>query len=168
LSQPSKNMLIKYVPVHRISIHHNLFEGSSDRNPRISYDNGSAQEITTDLRNNVIANWGGGLGTNVERGAKANIVANYLTNPGASTSNQQQGIVVDANSFAYVQGNLSGDVSNIDNSPFIAAKEPVPFDYAPITEQDACTAATLVLQQAGHPIRDDIDAAIVARVRGNC
>jgi pectate lyase len=172
LSQPQKNMLIKYVPVHRISIHHNLFEGSSDRNPRVSYDTGGSisPEIIADLRNNVIANWGGGLGTNVERGAKANIVGNYFTNPGASKSNQQQGIVVSNDgSAAYVQGNLSGDVPNIDNSPFIdVPRETVPFAYEPITEEDACSAAHLVLQQAGHPIRDALDTAIVARVSINC
>ena len=172
LSQPQKNMLIKYKPVHRISIHHNLFEGSSDRSPRISYDTGGSisPEIIADLRNNVIANWHGGLGTNVERGAKANIVGNYFTNPDASTSNQQQGIVVyNDGSAAYIEGNLSGDVPNIDNSPFIdGRKETVPFAYEPITEQDACSAAHLVLQQAGHPIRDAIDTEIVARVSISC
>jgi hypothetical protein len=165
-------MLIKYKPVHRISIHHNLFEGSSDRNPRISYDTGgsAAAEIVADLRNNVIANWRGGLGTNVERGAKANIVGNYFTNPAASKSNQQQGIVVyNDGSAAYIEGNLSADVPNIDNSPFISApKEIVPFAYEPITEEDACSAAHLVLEQAGHPIRDALDTEIVARVRINC
>ncbi|MGH7797316.1 MAG: hypothetical protein ACREQ2_20860 [Candidatus Binatia bacterium] len=178
ITQANKAMLIKYVDTKRVTLHHNLFVDSADRSPRIAYNqsHGSpANEITVDLRNNLIANWRGGLGTDVSCGAKANIVRNYYSNPGYSVNDQRQAIVVyDADftclrGFAYVQGNLSGDVADIDNSPFIRVpKETIPFATAPITEQDACSAAQTVLAKAGHPIRDAIDQAAVSRVRINC
>jgi pectate lyase len=181
ITQSHKAMLIKYLDVKRITLHHNLITGSSDRNPRIGYNRRGgvpANEITVDLRNNVVANWRGGLGVNVECGAKANIVNNFFTSPASTRSNQQQAIAVYRDNypqegciraFAYVQGNLSGDVANIDNSPWILVpKEPTPYPAPAITEQDACTAANLVLQQAGHPIRDDIDLEAISGVKGNC
>ena len=178
VTQPRKIMLVKYFDVKRVSLHHNLFADSTDRSPRIAYNQIGglpANEITVDLRNNVIANWSGGLGTDVSCGAKANIVGNYFSNPGASVNDQKQAIVVSGASetclqgFAYVEGNESADVPDIDNTPYInVPKDTIPFAAPPITEQDACGAAQIVLATAGHPIRDDIDQAAVGRVRVNC
>jgi len=178
MTQPRKIMLVKYFDIKRVTLHHNLFVDSSDRSPRIAYNQSGglpANEITVDLRNNVIANWRGGIGTDVSCGAKANVVGNYFSNPGASVNDQKQGIVVSNASetclqgFAYVGGNESADVPDIDNTPYInVPKETIPFAAPPITEQDACGAAQIVLATAGHPIRDDIDQAAVGRVRINC
>ena len=138
ISKPFKAMLIKYVPTARITLHHNLFEGSSDRSPRIGYHDQTgvsmppASEIVADMRNNVIANWKGGQGTNVECGAKANIVGNYYTNPGYPVNDQEQAIRLwaDNNPFpncprgwAFIQGNVSADVPDIDNSPGILSAQ---------------------------------------------
>jgi pectate lyase len=181
ITQSHKAMLIKYVDVKRISLHHNLITDSADRNPRIGYnrrDGAPANEITVDMRNNVVANWRSGMGVNVECGAKANIVNNFFSSPASSRSNQQQAILVFRDNYpqegcisasAYVEGNVSGDVADIDNSPWILVpKEVEPYPAPAITEQDACRAANLVLEQAGHPIRDDIDRAAVSRVKGGC
>ena len=178
MTQPRKIMLVKYFDVKRVSLHHNLFADSTDRSPRIAYNQSGglpANEITVDLRNNVIANWRGGIGTDASCGAKANIVGNYFSNSGASVTDQQQGIVVSSASetclqgFAYVEGNESADVPDIDNTPYVRVpKETIPFAAPPITEQNACGAAQIVLATAGHPIRDDIDQAAVGRVRINC
>ena len=137
-----------------------------------------APEIVADMRNNVIANWKGGQGTNVECGAKANIVGNYYTNPGYSVNDQEQAIQLwaDNNPFdncprgwAFIHGNVSADVPDIDNSPgILVPKETAPFPAVSIVEQDACSAARLVLQTAGHPIRDSVDQAIIARVKLRC
>jgi pectate lyase len=184
ISQNTKNMLIKYAPVARISIHHNLFEGAIDRNPRIGYNAQSttpmppASEITADVRNNLVANWKGGQGMNAECGSKSNIVKNYFTNPNFSLNDQQQAIwIYKDNSpftncgraFAYIDGNQSQGVADIDNSPYILGlTESVPFPAADITEQDACTAAKLILQNAGHPIRDTVDQQTINRVSVSC
>ena len=177
LSNGAKNMLIKYAPISRITLHHNLFVDTIDRNPRIGYnvEGGSpAPEITVDMRNNVVANWRGGIGINGECGSKSNIVANYFSNPGYSVADQQQGIVLQPKdgcnrAFSYIEENVSGDVPDINSSRYITySKEVVPFPAAPITEQDACSAAKLVLESAGHPVRDSIDAAAVAGVQINC
>ncbi|MCI0633292.1 MAG: hypothetical protein L0206_05155, partial [Actinobacteria bacterium] len=94
-SRCPKNMLIKY-EANRVSIHHNAFVDSVFRNPWLSnLDDGRATtDITADVRNNLVWEWGTGAGTGVECGAKANVVDNFYGSPSSALSDQQQAILV--------------------------------------------------------------------------
>ena len=170
-------------PFGNISVHHNLFVGSGGRNPRISNGLGNtgkaAKIITTDMRNNVVARWLGGIGTDVECGAKANVINNYFFNPqrpdvalivrgggdfaGCKTQDGQ-GI----GGFAYVQGNKSGDGINLEANKWIRNDQPLPYQAAPVTTTDSCAAAKDVMNKSGMHFRDAADKALVATVAIKC
>jgi hypothetical protein len=146
-----KNMLVKYNP-SRVTLHHNLFVESLQRSPQIRIDDAgtSASETTADIRNNVIAGWGGGYGTIIWYGPWANLVNNFY-------SSADDAITLTA-ARAYVSGNQSAAGADLD-SP---STELNPFSAPAVDTQDACTAAGLVLDAAGAHPRDDADGALVA------
>lgn len=167
-----KNMLIKY-GASRISLHHNLFVDSTQRNPIVSTDDAGtpATDTTVDMRNNVVWNWGFGFGTMIFKGARANVVANFTSSPGSPLVDQGQGIVVcnldcggdlTALSLAYVIDNLSGDPLTTDMNAEGNVLDAFP--APPVTTQDAYTAAQEVLAQAGVRPLDDIDQQVLATI----
>jgi subtilase family serine protease len=168
-----KNMLIKY-DASRISLHHNLFVESTQRNPIVSTDDAGtpATDTTIDMRNNVIWNWGFGVGAMLFKGARGNVVANFTSSPDSEGHiDQSQGVIVcnldcdgdlTALALGHVIDNLSGDALNIDMNAEANVLDPFP---APsVTTQDAYTAAVAVLDQVGVRPLDAFDAQILAGI----
>jgi pectate lyase len=163
-----KAMLVKY-NAHRVTLHHNLWVGSRNRNPQVSVDDigTPADDTTIDMRNNVVYDWSGGVGTTIHHGARANVVANFYSSPASLLLlDKKQALIVcqGSNCFdgnpansgrAFAEGNVSGDFLAMDLDS--AGTEGVPFDAAPVTTDDACTAATLVLEHAGVRPLDVVD-----------
>lgn len=78
------------------SFHHNLIMSHDSRNPRIAtagidaaYDDVTKQVDLTDLRNNVIYNWGGNSAYGGENGAPVNLVNCYYK-PGPATTHKSR------------------------------------------------------------------------------
>ena len=156
------------------SWHHNLLAHHSSRNPRIASDS-----INVDVRNNVIYNWGYNSTYGGER-SRVNLVANYLK-AGPATREGVRNRILDGSARDgqwYLTGNVIAGFPTIsaDNwaggvhRPWAAPdlmRATAPFPAAPVTVQDAETASTLVLDQAGAilPKRDPLDARIIEEVR---
>jgi pectate lyase len=175
-----KNSLMAY-HAQRITMHHNLFMESIDRNPNISYDYASAtsSNVTMDFCNNLVWDWGGGVGIRVHYGAKANVVNNYMYAPGGDN---EDGLVVcrstgvpatnssdcnhgDRTRFAraYVAGNVNPGLTSRNINA--VGTESRPFGSAPVTLENACTAAARVRNEAGAWPRDAIDNSYLSVVR---
>ena len=88
-------MLIKF-NASRISLHHNLFTDSTQRNPLVSTDNAATPptDTTADVRNNLVANWQGGSGTIIENGARVNAINNFYASPTSPPRDQEQALFV--------------------------------------------------------------------------
>jgi pectate lyase len=156
LAEPAgtqKNMLIKF-DSPRITLHHNIFVSSRQRNPQVSIDDAGtpATDTTLDMRNNLVGAWGTGYGTMVWHGARANVVNNYY-------SSSKKAISV-SSARAHVQGNVSADNVDIDRQ----GNEMRPFPAPPVDTQDACAAAHLVLANAGVLPRDSIDQRYLSKI----
>ena len=149
----TKNMLVKYNP-SRVTLHHNVFTESLDRSPEFKIDNdgGIARETTGDVRNNVIANWANGSGTLLLDGAWANLVNNYYTG-------SRKAIRL-SSARAHVRGNQSADGVDLNH----IGNEASPFPSMPVDTQDPCTAARLVLAEAGARPLDSVDQEYLARI----
>ena len=81
------NSLLAHRAWH-VSMHHNLFIGSTDRSPLLGYDySGAASgDLDLDFWNNLVWDWGGGSGMRVAYGSKANVMNNYFYAPGGTTA----------------------------------------------------------------------------------
>jgi pectate lyase len=155
-----KAQLLKY-GTHRISLHHNLYVQTWSRNPAITRENQAVlNDITVDLRNNVMWDWAGGVGTGVGIGARVNVVNNFYGNPSGAANDQDQALVPDPQSFTYASGNLSYDGVDIDAKGNVATA----YDAAPVTTTTAACAAHQVVQSVGAQPRDTIDAGYLALV----
>lgn len=171
LAEPAtgKTMLIKYNAA-RVSLHHNLFVKALSRNPVVSVNNGAplAAEITVDMRNNVIANWGPGWGTKIHDGARANVVGNFYSSPESALLDQQEALLVcpsncpDGPAAVYAEGNYSADLPGVDIN--LVGNEALPFPAAPVATGDACLSAYQVVAQAGVRALDARDQQYVAGV----
>lgn len=156
LAQPKgeqKNVLIKYNP-WRVSLHHNLFVKSRQRNPQVAIDSLAtpATETTADIRNNLI--WDFGYGTLIRLGAWANVVNNYY-------SKTDRAIRVQKNGKAYVSGNETPTQrTNINRT----GNKRDPFPAPPVDTADAKTAACQVLTGAGVRPLDDIDRKYLSSI----
>ena len=172
-TEHSKNFLIKYNP-SRITVHHNIFTQAAERNPQIRMDDEGTPAIdtTVDMRNNVVWDWGLGSGTRIFFGPRANVVNNFYSSPNSRAREQKAAIVVcdngecqggaAADARAYVIGNVSGDALSKDINT--VGTEIAPFPAPVVDTQDACTAARLVLQDAGARPKDLIDEQYSAAV----
>jgi hypothetical protein len=168
-----KNMLIKYNP-SRISLHHNIFVRAQQRNPQVAIDNSGtpANDLTVDLRNNIVWDWGSGYGTLIWYGASANVVNNFYSSPRSSPQKQKAALVVggaDGNESktasvgrVYASGNFSADKLPQDINA--AGNEKNPFPPAAVDTQDTCTAAHEVLSAAGVRPLDSIDQRYVSAI----
>ncbi len=157
------NMLIKYNP-SRVTVHHNLFVASPERNPQVRIDDAGTQatETTADVRNNVVWDWGPGwgYGARVWFGPWANVVNNFYQSPASAN----QAIMVSDGARAYVSGNVSGNGQNLNVGNTATA-----FAAPAVVTDPTCVAAAKVLQQAGVRPLDSLDQGYVARVSlANC
>ena len=151
LSGVKNNMLIKFDP-SRVTLHHNLFLNTTQRNPQVAIDNARtpATDTTVDMRNNLVWDWGGGSGTVIRDGAWANVVDNFY---GADGGDKQEALQVTKGGRAYTIGNLSAEGVNLD----VRGTETIPFPAPIVDTTDACTAAHDVLAGAGVSPLDTVD-----------
>lgn len=173
-------MLIAYTPTKNISIHHNLFNsrGASSegaRNPLIHSSNGVPVGMMADFRNNVIWNWGNsksdpccgyGYGTALDYAGTANIINNFYQTNGSQAVNAIDFNHESGGAKGFVAGNVSGN-SGINPNKISNLSAPWPAEA--VTTQDACTAAAMVLAQAGPRPLDASDQALINAVSlANC
>ena len=164
-----KATLVKY-DASGVTLLGNLWVDSRNRNPQVSVDDAGtpAADTTVDMRNNMVYDWGGGAGTIIHHGARANVVANFYASPSSSVSVQRKALTVcqGATCFdgdprnvarAFAQGNISGDLPTIDINA--VGTETGPFPAPPVATVDACAAARRVLANAGARPLDDVDRA---------
>ena len=170
-----KNMLIKYNAA-RISVHHTLFVDAAMRNPQVATDDAGtiATNITADLRNNVVWNWGLGFGTRVESAAWANAVNNLYGSPASSRDDERGALRVctgecaedppGATAFGrlYASGNFSADPFDFVING--AGTEESAFAAAAVTAEDTCLAAHGVVAGAGVRPLDALDQQHVGAV----
>jgi hypothetical protein len=163
-----KNMLVKY-RASRVSVHHSVFVDAPVRNPQVATDDAGAPaaEVTADLRNNVVWNWGGGYGTRIQSAAWANAVNNLYASP-ASTRDEQRGALrvctgtcdddhpgAIAPGRLYASGNFSADPFGFAING--AGTEPAAFPAAPVAPGDTCLSARAVVAGAGVRPLDEVD-----------
>jgi hypothetical protein len=160
-----KNMLIKY-KASRVTLHHNLLVTALQRNPQIRVDDagGVATELTVDMRNNVIWDWRGGVGTVIWHGPWVNVVNNLYGNPAGAMNDKLQALEIDETTSvrAYVAGNVSAD--GVTAQINAQGTQSTPFAAPLVDTQDACTAGLQVLAQAGVRPLDSVDQTYLAKV----
>jgi hypothetical protein len=164
----------------RVSMHHNLLIKGYERLPQAKYsDSGSqASDTQLDFRNNLIWDWRSAA-TQIWKGTRANVVANYYYTPdGAENSRKRAIYFCHAGSKppqcdgtnpqwfarAYITGNVSGHGPAITAYLNNLGTEASPFSAAPIDTTDACTAAHQVLANAGARPLDAVDQRYTAQV----
>jgi pectate lyase len=88
-----KNLPVLLTGVQRVSLHHNLVIKGHERLPQIKWsDRGEqAPDTQADMRNNLFWDWSS-AGSQIWKGTKANVVANYYYSPKASETSQQRAI----------------------------------------------------------------------------
>lgn len=139
-----RSLLIKYKST-RISLHHNLFINSHDRNPYIAWSDNAAEtptEVVADFRNNLVWNYNW-TGTSVRHRGWANIVNNFYHSTLAPSADGA--LYIRENGIAYASGNASLNGINIDGR----GNRATPFPAIAPTTTDALTAARQILAQAG-------------------
>ncbi len=159
-----------------VSAHHNLFVPAGpnvvgERCPLVHCNYSPVGSPNADFRNNVVWKFGrnnatgSGYGTDVAYSATANVVNNYYYSPSdggnAVVVNGSYGSTPKGN--AYVAGNVSGNSGVNPNSQSNHAEYAIASQYA-VTTQDACTAAQLVLTQAGPRPLNSANQALVNTV----
>jgi pectate lyase len=176
---PQHTMLINY-QASGISLHHNLFVNSLQRNPSVAYQAGTYDPSTTaDIRNNLIWNWYGGMGTLIRYGARANVVNNYY---GGATDRDDAlwvckgqinftdcggSLSVNNRSLAYVSGNFIKEGLPSGSIPLNSrGTSSTPYE-APtgLLTSTATRAALGVRNEAGAQPRDATDQRLVGYVR---
>jgi pectate lyase len=165
----------------RVSFHHNLVVKGYERMPYVSLSSTGerATELQLDMRNNVVWDWGY-AGTQVWRGAKANVINNYYYDPNASDNGKRRAIFFchagsrspncqtsDSRMYArgYISGNVSGHGPSISDYLNSLRTEPGPFWAPTVSTTDACTAAQQVLAKAGVRPLDAVDSKYVGLVK---
>lgn len=159
-----------------VSVHHNLITPSTpgqvgERCPLIHSNYSSVGSPNADFRNNLVWKWGrnggtgSGYGTAVCYNATANVINNYYfsnASPGSAV-NTDDGYGSGATGKVYASGNVSGNTGVNPNAESNVAMYAIPAAAA-VTTQDACTAAALVLANAGPSPRNSIDINFINAV----
>lgn len=149
-----------------VSLQHNLWASNASRNPRPGDNYGRPPFPTIDVRSNVIDNPGGGnvIGETVT----INFAGNHIR-PGRDTNLQAMfGPTAKYSIRAFVAGNVVEGMPGFKNW---FSKPVEMLDAAAgaprITAGDARTESLRVLEAAGAtlPLRDSVDARVVAAVR---
>jgi pectate lyase len=181
LADTRKMMLIKYGTT-RISLHHNLFVRGLVRHPHVTRQGLPVDDdVTLDMRNNIVWDWARGSATSVSYGARANIIANLYGNPQAATNDKRQALIVcrgdgaetpesyascaegepAAAAFVYAGGNLSLDGVDVDRAGTLRE----PLEAASISTDSPCVAAHRVLEAArGNFVGDATERGYLASV----
>jgi hypothetical protein len=158
------------------SVHHNLITPSTsgevgERCPLIHCNYSTVGAPNADFRNNLVWKWGrnagtgSGYGTSVAYNATANVVNNYYysdASPGSAV-NADDGYGSGATGKVYASGNVSGNSGVNPNSENNHAIYSIA-SAAAVATQDACTAAGLVLANAGPSPRNTVDLAFINAV----
>src|SRR6185503_14174754 len=160
----------------RVSSHHNLFVpptvgGVGERCPLVHCNYSPVGSPNADIRNNLIWKFGrdngtgSGFGIDVAYGAAGNAVNNYVyTSVSSSAGN---GVTTSAygepSGSLYAAGNVSGNSGTNANGKSNHAEYAIASQYA-VTTQDACTAASMVLANAGPSPRNSTDQNYVNSV----
>jgi hypothetical protein len=169
-----------------VTYHHNLYAHHAGRSPRPGNYVDSKRDpcgLIFDFRNNVVYNWGGKhAGYNDDGKNEANSITNmnfvnnyYIKGPNSTGSTAFNETTPGCK--AYFSGNwMDGACPNdpwtlvvFDNftqAQKDAYKQSVPIPVAPVAAEDASTAYTLVLADAGtaFPVRDAVDKRVVDSV----
>lgn len=172
-----KNMLISFTS-SRITLHHNIFIESNQRNPLIKYDDVSFTQdpnTTTDMRNNLIWDWAGGVGTRIMYGSRANVVNNYY---GANGGDAPDALIVckiggfrfdsghcgnsDTRTVAraFTSGNYSPENVALDTR----GTETSGFSAPSVTTSTAAIAACDAYRKAGVRPLDSVDALYISHI----
>ena len=154
-----KNMLVKY-NASRVTLHHNVFVASTTRSPQVRVDDGTtavATEVTADIRNNVVADWGSGYGMIIWYGPWANVVNNFF-------AGVDDALTVTA-ARAYVAGNVAVGLDLVQPVELdVQGTEGSPFPAPAVDAEEACIAATRVLSGAGVRPLDATDDLLVSTI----
>jgi pectate lyase len=162
------------------SFHHNLLAHHSSRTPRLSGGETSLAK-NTDLRNNVIYNWGFNSAYGGE-GGTGNFVNNYYKPGPATKSGVRSRIFQPSDTLGrwFIDGNIVDGNAAVSANNWAGGVNPspaprdintiratAPFPYERVTTHTASEAFDLVLQYAGAslPVRDTIDRRIVHETR---
>lgn len=157
-----------------VSVHHNVFstpagtnsgEGA-ERNPFVHANYSPVGAPNIDFRNNVIYNWGR-YGTGIGYKATGNFTNNYYASNKAGAIDPNADPSGNTASY-YVIGNVQSGGADINLRGGNHAAYLIPLS-ASITQQDACTAASLAIAQAGPSKRNAADSAILKGITlSNC
>lgn len=170
-----------------ITYHHNLYAHHAGRSPRPGNYVDSERDpcgLFFDFRNNVVYNWGGKhAGYNADGQNKANSITsmNFVNNYYVKGPNSTGGLAFQETTTAGCKAYFSGNWvdGNCPRNPwdlveFVgftqaqkdAYKQSVPIPVAPVATEDASTAYTRVLADAGavFPVRDAVDKRVVDSV----
>jgi hypothetical protein len=158
------NSLIAYGS-GRISIHHSIFysrtpTGVAERNPDVSNQSGTIPSpLALDFVNNIVYNWGrqkpdgtmgSGYGTSFNYGSYGNVRNSYYytDNSAAVYDNAvTESAYGEPKGTIFAKGNISGNGAKVND---LTAKTPYVIDSQfQIPEEDACTAFTKTVAQAG-------------------
>lgn len=163
----------------KVSLHHNLWAHHRTRNPRLGDNYGRPPYPQFDFRNNVIYDYGQTCSGMTQGRFTANYVGNYLR-PGPSSTARRPISVGDPSDMRFylranvLDGNpaLTGDNTQFFSAVEIEGRRQVrivaePFDMPPVETRSAQEAYAAVLAGVGasRPIRDAVDARIIAEVR---
>ncbi|MBC7946775.1 MAG: T9SS type A sorting domain-containing protein [Chitinophagaceae bacterium] len=163
------------VTATNVSVHHNLISPATpgevgERCPLVHCNYSPVGNPNIDFRNNVVWNWGrangtgSGYGTAIAYNATGNVINNYYrSNVGGSSAAQPDDGYGSNGGRAHIAGNVSGNTGVNPNIESNNAIFTIP-TAAAVTTQDACTAAALVLANAGPSPRNAIDNALIAAV----
>jgi pectate lyase len=169
-----------------VTYHHNLYAHNNGRNPRPGNYVDSKSDpfgLIFDFRNNVVYNWGGKhAGYNADGQNEANSITNmnFVNNYYVKGPNSTGSIAFEettARCKAYFSGNWMDGAcpkdpwSLVEFADFTQAqkdayKQSAPVPVAPVTTEDAATAYSRVLADAGaaFPVRDAVDKRVVDSV----
>jgi hypothetical protein len=165
------------VTAQSVSVHHNLYTPASpnlegERCPIVHANYAPVGSPNADIRNNIIwkfgrnSGTGSGYGTAICYNATANVINNYYYSAGTTPSkavNTDDGYGTGGTGKAYVSGNVSGNNGVNANSANNHAIYAIASQYA-VTTQDACSAASLVLANAGARPLTSADQSLVSAV----
>lgn len=146
------------------SFHHNLLAHHDSRNPRLGEEAGKAFAITdlTDLRNNVIYNWGG---NSCYGGEAMNVnIVNCYYKPGPATSKTTRIVSIDKNKVTgtevydiwgkfYINGNyVEGNTSATNDNWTYGVYNQFHSSYGTVSEADK----TAMRRTEPHDIKDNV------------
>lgn len=172
-------MLIAYPGTKNISLHHNLYttygSGVGERNPLVhnatNFQPNPVDYLMADFTNNIVWKWGNandngfGYGSGVDYGGTLQCRNNFYQ----SSLLPFNAIIANHNSSGsqvYATGNVSG---NNGVNPNQSTNVALPWSTPSVTTQDACAAASLVVQKAGVRPLDDADLTFINSVSlSNC